>query len=124
MNVIGFSTRLGGDGKRHPYLAAVDLDGRLRTSLIALPSNRSFVIPPVHPLYGNLLTGPSIEEVSAAIKSHLQGRRVYSHGDNRDIAMLSDLDIEFFDAELTDNGEQAHSQISALHEHETKRQAA
>jgi len=123
MNSIGLSTRLGGDGKLHPYLAAVEIDGRLRTSLIALPADRSYVIPPVHPLYGDLLKGPSLEEVTGAIRAHLEGKRVYSHSDNRDIDILDGIDIEYLETELPDNGEQAHSQINALREHQHKRQA-
>ena len=124
MNRIGFSTRLGGDGKLHPYLAAVEIDGRLRTSLIALPAGGSYVIPPVHPLYGNLLSGPSLDEVTNAIHAHLQGRRVYSHADNRGMGILDGIDIEYVDTELPDSGEQAHSQINALREHQHKRQAS
>lgn len=124
MNVIGFSTRLSGQGKRHPYLAALEIDGRLRTSLIALPSDQSYVIPPVHPLYGNLLAGPGIAQVMAAIRTHVAGRHILCHAENRDLEFLADMDMQFIDAEIIESGEQAHSQINALHQSQTKRQAA
>lgn len=124
MNVIGFSTRLSGQGKQHPYLAALEIDGRLRTSLIALPADQSYVIPPVHPLYGNLLTGPTIDQVMAAIRSHVAGRHILCHAENRGLSVLAGMDMEFIETDIIESGEQAHSQITALHQVQTKRQAA
>jgi hypothetical protein len=121
MNLLAFSTRLSGNGEIHPYLAALEIDGRLRTSLIALPREHSYVMPPVHPLYGDLLEGPSLSDVLTAIRSHVEGLRVQTHSDNRRIRMLDELDLEFMDAPEGRYGEQAHSQISALREHQTRK---
>lgn len=124
MNIIGVSTRLCAAGERHPYMVTLNVDGRPLSSLVALPSDKSYITPPVHPLYGNLEKGAEAHTVENALKSHLKGKKVFTHEANRNMNIFKDLDVEYIDVPLPNHGEEAQAQITALQEEKERRQAA
>lgn len=111
---IGISTRTDSTGQAHPYLVIIDDGGKTLQSTIALPSDRKYINPPAHPLYGDLTKGPSMEEVAHAIMKILEGRGAISSAENKESILLRGTAVNFIDLEPINEGEKAFEQISAL----------
>lgn len=114
MIFIGISSRLDSTGKRFPYLAVIDQDGEIFQSTIQLPLDRKYIQPPVHPVYGDLTRSPNFEQVVQAIKSVTMGSRVVTHRDNEFSPLFDGIDVDLWDMDIADHGEEAFNQISAL----------
>ena len=113
MIIVGISSRLAWDGNLYPYLIVVDDGQRLLQSTIRLPDSK-YLNPPVHPEYGDLMTGPTLDEVLGAIEWHCKGKRVHSHKDNENSEILKNLDVIFHDCEIDTRYETAFQQIEAI----------
>tara|TARA_B100000678_G_scaffold118406_1_gene99355 strand:+ start:421 stop:795 length:375 start_codon:yes stop_codon:yes gene_type:complete len=114
MMFIGISSRMDSTGKHFPYLVVVDQDGDIFQSTVQLPGDRKYIQPPVHPLYGDLTQAPKLEQVAHAIKSVTSGTRIITHHDNERSPLLEGLGIDFRDTDISDHGEEAFNQITAL----------
>lgn len=123
MNVIGISTRLAWDGTWHPYLVVLSIDGRIVSTLVALPRDRRYLSPPVHHLYGDLTKGEEPAVVGIALASLLRGRRVTTHRENQGIDLIGSLGLEYVDGPIDGMGENAFAQIEAVFERQKEKTA-
>lgn len=111
---IGVSKRLDGLGTVHPYLVVIEGDEKVFQCTIAMPDDRKYFQEPVHPIYGNLLEGSNPDEVRAAIKKVCEGKKVLTHTDNKGLSLLEDIEIEYVEAHLLDEAEEAFEQIRKI----------
>ena len=111
---IGVSKRLDGNGSLHPYLVVIEGGDKVFQCTIAMPDDRKYFQEPVHPVYGNLLEGSSPDEVKAAIKRVCEGKKVFTHTDNRGLSLLDNIDVTYVEAQLFDEAEEAFEQIRKI----------
>lgn len=114
MIVIGISCRLASDGKMYPYLVVVDGGKEVLQSTVALPSDKKYLKPPVHPEYGDLLKGPDKKEVMEAIEWRFKGQKILTHKDNEGLEILQNIDVGFEDILIESDEEEAFSQIEVI----------
>lgn len=121
---IGVSTRLDWKGKSHPYLVVLKDEDTYVQSVISLPRSEKYLNPPVHPLYGDLMKGPTTEEVKVAIQKVVGKNKAATVSINKDMNILADLDLEIIEHDEISENEEAFSQIDALNKHYSEMETA